>query len=170
MISLKDYDKKSYSRGSSPLKELLWWAVRSLAFASWFPIPSFIKVALLRLFGAKIGKNVVIRSRVNITMPWHLQCGDYVWIGDEVYILSLASVKIGSNVCISQRAFICSGSHDFTKTNFDLIAKPIEIGHSSWVCAQAFIGPGVTLPEQCMVKAGEVIASHVKPEPMAFSR
>lgn len=112
-------------------------------------------MAVLRLFGAKVGEGVVIRSRVNITFPWNLEIGDHVWLGDEVMILSLDSVKIGNNVCISQRAFLCTGSHDFRKESFDLIAKPISIEDGCWICAQAFIGPGSIVPAETMIKAGE---------------
>ena len=99
---------------------------------------------------------MVIRSRVNITFPWKLEIGDNVWIGDEVLILSLKQVTIGSNVCISQRAFLCTGSHDFGKETFDLITRPIVIGDGCWIAACAFIGPGAEVPAGTMVKACEV--------------
>jgi putative colanic acid biosynthesis acetyltransferase WcaF len=156
MIDLSKYNNSPFTRGAPAWKEALWWVVRSLLFAPWFPVPSALKVAVLRIFGAKIGAGVVIRSRVNITLPWRFECGDQVWIGDEVQILSLARVRIGSNVCISQRAFLCTGSHDFRKEGFDLITEPIEIGDSCWVAAQAFVGPGAVVPAGTMVKAGEV--------------
>ena len=130
--------------------------VRSLFFAPWFPLPSAWKVAWLRVFGAKIGRGVVIRSRVNITFPWKFMCGDHVWIGDEVMILSLAEVAIGSNVCVSQRAFLCTGSHRFGRETFDLVTKPITVGDGCWIAAQAFVGPGVDLPPGTLVKSGEV--------------
>jgi len=117
-------------------------------------VPSSLKVAALRAFGAQVGTGVVIRSRVNITFPWKVEIGDQVWIGDEVMILSLDRVKIGSNVCISQRAFLCTGSHDFRKESFDLITKPIEIGDGCWIAACAFIPPGAEIPPGTMVKAG----------------
>ncbi|MDB4508444.1 WcaF family extracellular polysaccharide biosynthesis acetyltransferase [Akkermansiaceae bacterium] len=153
MINLSKFNNSNFFRGAPKWKEALWWICRSLFFAPWFPIPSPVKVAFLRLFGAKVGAGVVIRSRVNITFPWKLEIGDHVWIGDEVMILSLDRVKIGSHVCISQRAFLCTGSHDFRKESFDLITKPIVIEDGCWICAQAFIGPGVTVPEGTMVKA-----------------
>lgn len=159
MIQLSKFNNQSFSRGASRWKELLWWIVRSLVFAPWFPVPSALKAGCLRLFGATVGKRVVIRSRVNITFPWRLTIGSDVWIGDEVCILSLSQVVIGSNVCISQRAFLCTGSHDFRAETFDLITRPIEIGSGCWICAQAFIGPGVSLPSGTMVKAGEVRAA-----------
>jgi len=158
MLDLAKFNNATFSRGASRGKELLWWVVRSLLFAPWWPLPSQVKVVALRCFGARVGQGVVIRSRVNITFPWNLEIGDQVWLGDEVLILSLAQVTIGSNVCISQRAFLCTGSHDFKSETFDLITRPIEIGDGCWIAAQAFIGPGVALPPGTMVKAGEVVA------------
>jgi putative colanic acid biosynthesis acetyltransferase WcaF len=154
MIDLSQFDNSSYARGAPRWKEALWWVFRSLCFAPWFPVPSSVKVAVLRGFGAKVGTGVVIRSRVNITMPWHVEIGDHVWLGDEVLILSLDRVRIGSNVCISQRAFLCTGNHDFRKHTFDLVTRPIEIGDGCWIAACAFVGPGAVLPPGTMMKAG----------------
>ena len=156
-MRLDRYDNSDFSRGASKLTELLWWVVRSLLFAPWFPIPSVLKVAALRLFGAKVGRGVVIRSRVNITFPWRLSIADHVWIGDEVLILTLAPVTIASHVCISQRAFLCTGSHKFRSENFDLVTKPITIGEGGWIAANAFLGPGVTLAPGTLCAAGAVV-------------
>ena len=156
-MRLDHYDNSQFSRGASLVKEVLWWVVRSLLFAPWFPIPSSIKVAALRLFGARIGEGVVIRSRVNITFPWRLTIGDYVWIGDEVLILSLDQVTIASHVCISQRAFLCTGSHQFKSENFDLVTNPISIGEGCWIAANVFIGAGVTLAPGTLCSAGSVV-------------
>ena len=156
MLDLSKFDNRGFSRGVPAWKEAAWWVARSVVFAPWFPVPSRLKVAVLRAFGARLGRGVVIRSRVNITFPWRFECGDYVWIGDEVLILSLERVKIGSHVCISQRAFLCTGSHDFNKATFDLITRPIEIGDGCWIAAQAFVPPGAVLPPGTLVKAGAV--------------
>lgn len=161
MIDLSKFNNDSYQRGASRGKELVWWVARSLFFATWFPVPSSVKVKLLRLFGAQVGQGVVIRSRVNITMPWRLEIGDHVWIGDEVMILSLDRVRIGSHCCISQRAFLCTGSHDFSKESFDLITREIEIGESCWVGAQAFVGPGVVMRKASRCLAGAVVVKEV---------
>jgi putative colanic acid biosynthesis acetyltransferase WcaF len=155
------FNNADFSRGASKFKEGLWWGVRSLLFAPWFPVPSLLKVTALRVFGAKVGKGVVIRSRVNITFPWRLSIGDHVWIGDEVLILSLAHVTIASHVCISQRAFLCTGSHRFRSENFDLVTKPITIGEGSWIAANVFVGPGVTLAPGTLCKAGAVVTKSV---------
>ena len=167
MIDLSKFNNGSFHRGVPRWKEALWWVCRSLVFAPSFPVPSSLKVAALRVFGAKVGKGVVIRSRVNITMPWRLEIGDHVWIGDEVLILSLAQVTIGSNVCLSQRAFLCTGSHDFKKEAFDLITEAITIGDSSWISANAFVGPGAEVPAETMVKAKQVFKANERRTPNA---
>lgn len=163
-MRLDRYDNSDFSRGASKLTEVLWWVVRSLIFAAWFPIPSGIKVTALRAFGAKVGSGVVIRSRVNITFPWRLTIGDHVWIADEVLILSLAPVTIGSHVVISNRAFLCTGSHRFRSENFDLVTRPITVGNGCWIASQVFIAPGVTLAPKTMCVAGAVVLSDAGPD------
>jgi len=162
-MRLDQFDNSTFQRGASPLREVLWWCVRSLLFAPWFPVPSVLKVVALRLFGASVGTGVVIRSRVNITFPWRLTIGDHVWIGEEVVILSLAPVMIASHVCISQRAFLCTGSHDHSAEGFDLITAPISVGEGVWVAAGAFIGPGVSLEAGSLCAAGAVVMKSTQP-------
>ena len=163
-MRLDRYDNSDFSRGASKLREALWWVVRSLLFAPWFPIPSGIKVAALRVFGARVGRGVVIRSRVNITFPWRLTLGDHVWIADEVMILNLAPVTIGSHVVISNRAFLCTGSHRFRSENFDLVTKPITIGSGCWIASNVFVAPGVTLGSNTMCAAGAVVLRDAGPD------
>ncbi len=158
MIRLDQYDNSSFDRGAGRLKEIAWMFTKHLFFTASWPIPSRIRGALLRLFGAKVGKGVVIRSRTNISFPWRLEIGDHVWIGEEVIILSLAPVKIANHCCISQRAFLCTGSHDFNKPSFDLITRPISIGESSWVAACAFVGPDTDIEPGTLVKANSVVS------------
>ncbi len=154
MIDLSRFNSSDFDRGAPRWKEVFWWIVRSVLFAPWIPMPSSVKVIALRCFGAKLGKGVVIRSRVNITFPWRFECGDHVWIGDEVVILSLGQVTLGSNVCLSQRAFLCTGSHNFSEPTFDLIVGPIIIRDGCWIAAGGFVGPGVVLDSGTMVEAG----------------
>jgi putative colanic acid biosynthesis acetyltransferase WcaF len=161
MIKLEKFSNREFSRGVSGGSELLWWVARAFFFAGSFPVPSGVKVAVLRAFGARIGKGVVIRSRVNITFPWRLTIGDHVWVGDEVMILSLSNVTIGSNCCISQRAFLCTGSHDFGSEGFDLLTEPIVIEEGCWVGAMAFVGPGVTMGKGSRCLAGAVVVKSV---------
>jgi len=103
----------------------------------------------------------VIRANVNISFPWRLRIGDHVWIGEDVGILSLAPVTIESNVCISQRAYLCTGSHDFRREDFKLKVDPITVRTGSWVAAAAFVGPGVEVGAGALVSAGSVVLENV---------
>ena len=157
-IRLDQFDNSNFDRGAGRLTELLWMMIKALFFQFHFPLPSRLRCTLLRCFGAKIGKTVVIRSGVNITYPWRLEIGDHCWIGEDVFILSLATVKIDNHTCISQRAFICTGSHDFSQPTFDLVTLPISIGAHCWIAAMAFVAPGTTIPPNTMVRAGETVS------------
>jgi putative colanic acid biosynthesis acetyltransferase WcaF len=162
-MDLSQYSSKTFDRGASRTKEAAWWVVKCCFFQTPWPFPSGFRVALLRMFGAKVGVGVVIRSEVNITFPWRLTIGDHVWIGDGVLILSLASVTIESHVCVSQRAFLCTGSHDFRSETFDLRTKPIILRSGCWIAAQAFVGPGVEVGSGSVVSAGSVAIDNVPP-------
>ena len=160
-MDLSIYDNSDFDRGAPRWKEALWTVVRWLFFHTFLPWPSGVRVALLRAFGARIGSGVVMRENVNISMPWRLSVGNHVWIGEDVGILSLAQVTIGSNVCISQRAYLCTGSHDHRRDDFKLITRPITLYDGSWVAAAAFVGPGVTIGPGAVISAGAVVMKDV---------
>ena len=131
----------------------LWWIVQALLF---HPSPQIMygwRRFLLRMFGAKIGKNVIIRPSVQITYPWKLSIGDYSWIGDDVVLYTLGNITIGSNAVVSQRSYICTGSHDYTKQTFDIFSKPIIIGNECWLATDVFVAPGVTIAQGMVVGA-----------------
>jgi putative colanic acid biosynthesis acetyltransferase WcaF len=155
-IRLDQFNNRDFDRGAGRLKELMWMIVKAFVLQWHFPLPSKLRVLTLRMFGSKIGRGVVIRSGVNVTYPWRLTVGDHCWIGEDVTILSLAQVTLGDHCCLSQRAFLCTGSHDFRKETFDLTTKPITVESHCWIAAGAFIGPGVTVEQGTMVKAYEV--------------
>ena len=157
MIRLDQYDNGGFDRGATKLTEIAWNLTKMLFFLPPWPVPSSFRRALLRLFGARVGRGVIIRSRTNITFPWRLEIGDHVWIGEEALILSLAKVRIEDHCCISQRAFLCTGSHDFNRSSFDLITDEITIGESSWIAACAFVGPGANVEPGTLVKANSVV-------------
>lgn len=162
-MELSGYTTGGFDRGAPRWKDALWMAVSCLFFQTAWPWPSPLRVALLRAFGARVGQGVVIRGKVAISFPWRLTLGDHVWLGEEVLILSLAPVTIESHVCISQRAFLCTGSHDFTAAKFDLVTRPIVIRERSWIAAQAFIAPGVEVGPGSMVAAGSIVLENVPP-------
>ena len=163
-MDLKIYDNSDFDRGAPRWKEALWVTVRVLFFQTAIPWPSTLRVALLRAFGTKIGKGVIVRANVNISFPWRLTIGDHVWIGEDVGILSLAQVTIGSNVCISQRAYLCTGSHDFRREDFKLRVAPITVRKGSWIAAASFIAPGVEIGSGAIVSAGSVVFENVAPK------
>ncbi len=162
-MDLKTYDNSDFDRGAPRWKEALWVALRLVFFQTAIPWPSQLRTALLRVFGAKIGRGVVVRANVNISFPWRLKIGDHVWIGEDVGILSLAQVTIESNVCISQRAYLCTGSHEFLREDFKLQVAPINLRSGSWVAASAFIAPGIEIGAGSIVSAGAVVFKNVPP-------
>ena len=121
-----------------------------------FPFTS-VKPFLLRLFGAKIGKKCLIKPCVNIKYPWFLEIGDYVSIGENVWIDNLAKVTIGDQVTISQAALLLTGNHDFTSRTFDLMIAEIKLDEGVWICAKSIIGPGVTVNAYAVTGLGSVV-------------
>jgi putative colanic acid biosynthesis acetyltransferase WcaF len=112
---------------------------------------------LLRAFGARIGKDVIIRPTVRITYPWKLEIGDRSWVGDYAELYNLGEISIGVDAVVSQYAYLCTGSHDFTTPSFDIYAKPIRVEDEAWVAAGAFIHPGVTISRGSIVGARAVV-------------
>ncbi len=156
-MKLDTFNNQSYQRGANCLKEALWIVTKIIFFQSALPWPSFLKCILLRIFGADVGCGVVIRPRVNITMPWRVQIGDFTWLGEGTTILSLDTVRIGSHVCISQEAYLCTGSHDYRKETFDLLTRPIMIEDEVWVAARTFISPGSHIHSHSVVQACSLV-------------
>ena len=166
-LRLDRFDNSSFDRGAGPLKEGLWILCKCAFFLNPFPWPSAVRTALLRLFGARIGRGVVVRSGANITFPWRFTAGDHVWIGEDVLVLSLAPVTLGSHVCLSQRAFLCTGSHAWRSETFDLRTRPIIVGDSVWIAAQAFVGAGVSIGSGSVVSAACVVMENVPDNSLA---
>jgi putative colanic acid biosynthesis acetyltransferase WcaF len=140
------------------------WSCVQIAF--WPKRPrwlSGLRVGLLRLFGAKIGRNVLICGGVRVTVPWLLEMDDYAVLGDDVEVYNLAAVRIGAHAVISQRSYLCTASHDYTQTDFPLYSEPITIGPQSWVAAGVFVGPGRTVGEGSVVGAHSVVTRDVMP-------
>jgi putative colanic acid biosynthesis acetyltransferase WcaF len=137
-----------------------WWLVLNLIFSSAF-LPSSIRTTILRVFGATVGTGVVIRRGVRIHFPWNLEIGDNCWIGEEVWFINHEKIKIGSDVCISQRSIICSGGHDYRSSSLEYAHKPIEIRDGAWICLDAKVLPGVTIGECSVVSAGEIVRKSV---------
>ena len=163
MIDLSKYNNAWYHPGRNAFIRGLWYITNVLIFKSaCFPFYGF-KRGLLRAFGAKVGKQVVIKPCVNIKYPWRLSIGDYAWVGENVWIDNLADVTIGANCCISQGALLLCGNHDYTKETFDLITAPITLESGAWVGAKAVVCPGVTMGESAVLTAGSVATRSLDP-------
>jgi putative colanic acid biosynthesis acetyltransferase WcaF len=154
---------KGLDRGRSRATEVAWYVVKCLFFLSPLPWPSWAKCFLLRRFGAWVGPGVVIKPRVNIHMPWKLVLADHAWIGEEVFILNFEPVLVGAQVCLSQRAFICTGNHDYRDPNFGYRNSPITLHAGTWLGAQTFVCPGVTIGCDSVVTAGSVVTKDIPP-------
>ena len=159
--NLKDYRlPKNWTRGKNFFNEMIWQIFFKPIISSYLPGSIWRKLILI-LFGAKLGKSIRLSPGIKIKMPWRLSIGDYSWIGEDVWIDNLASVKIGNNVCVSQGAYFCTGNHDFKKENFNLICKSISIESESWIGAKVVIGPGNTIGQGAVIKMGSIITKDV---------
>ncbi len=157
-VDLSRFDNSWYSPGRGRAVQILWYLVNVAFFQNPLNISSGLKVALLRLFGARVGAGVVIKPSVNIKYPWRLELGDHVWLGEHAWLDSLTTIQVGDHVCISQGAYLCTGNHDWTDPHFGLVVKPIVIEDGVWVGARATILPGVTLRSHSVIAAGSVVA------------
>ncbi|WPU95619.1 WcaF family extracellular polysaccharide biosynthesis acetyltransferase [Mucilaginibacter sabulilitoris] len=156
-VQLKNFDSNiGFNRGATKLKLIMWYMAKMLFFNA-FPFPNSIKRRILILFGARIGKGLVIKPKVNIHMPWKLEIGNDVWIGEEVFILNFEYITIGNNVCVSQRAFLCGGNHDFRNPSMPYRNGPITLEDGSWIGANVFVGPSVSIGTDTVVSAGSVV-------------
>lgn len=149
--------------GASKLRQITWYAVNVCFFKNSLFLFSGVKVLLLKLFGAQLGKGVVIKPSVNIKYPWKLKIGDNSWIGEEVWIDNLSIVIIGSNVTLSQGALLLTGSHDHTKETFDFLSEPITLEDGVWIGAKAVVYGGVTCRTHSILGILSVAEKELKP-------
>lgn len=140
-------------RGRNAVVVQLWWIIQATLFGL---SPQFLfgwRRFLLRLFGAKIGKGVLVRPTVRVTFPWKLEIGDHCWIGDDTVLYSLEKIIIGRNVAIAHDVYLCTGYHDYEKSSLPIKAAPIIIEDEVWIPNDVFVAPGVTVGRGCVVGA-----------------
>jgi len=150
-------------RGRSSVYVQLWWLVQSTLFALSPQVMYGWRRWLLRLFGAKIGKGVILRKSVRTPYPWKLKIGDHCHIGEEVQLYTYGEIEIGDCAVISQRSYLCTGTHDHTSPAFDLLAKKIVIESEVWVATDVFVAPGVTIGHGAVVGARSSVFHDVPP-------
>jgi putative colanic acid biosynthesis acetyltransferase WcaF len=157
----KNRRARKYSSGELA-RRVLWTLAQPLFRFS--PSPCFgWRRFLLRCFGAKIGHGVHVYPTATIYFPWNLEAGDETAIGERALIYNLGWVTLGARVTVSHGAHVCAGTHDHTKPDFPLLRPPIIIGPQAWICADAFVGPGVTIGEGAIVGARAVAMKDVRP-------
>ena len=159
---LSTYNNYPFNPGGNVLKRTLWLYINAVFFKTSLLPFSSLKVGLLRLFGAVIGKNVTIKPGVNIKYPWFLMVGDETWIGENVWIDSLVMITIGSNVCLSQGAVLLTGSHNYKRTSFDLITGSIVLEDGVWIGAQAIVNQGITVASHTVLTSGSVATKNLE--------
>ena len=157
--------RKGFDRERGGLAMAMWYAVKVAFFLSAIPWPSSVKCSLLRIFGAEVGERVYIKPRVNIHFPWKLSVGDDAWIGEQVEIYNFERVSIGANACISQRAFLCAGNHDYRDPAMCYRNAPVSIFDGAWIGACVVVGPGVRVGVDAVATAGSVVVKDL-PEGM----
>lgn len=155
-IDLSFFTKKGYSPQASKFKQILWYFMNIIFFCCRLNVSSGLKVFLLRLFGAKIGKNVYVKPAVNIKFPWKLSIGNDTWIGENVWIDNLEFVTIGNNACISQASLLLTGNHNYTISSFDYRNAPIIIEDGAWIGAKSVVCPGVTVKSHAILTVGSI--------------
>jgi putative colanic acid biosynthesis acetyltransferase WcaF len=160
--NLASFNNIWYKPGGS-VNRFLWYIINVLFFINPLNTISGIKVNLLRLFGAKIGKSVLIKPGVNIKYPWLLNIGNDVWIGENVWIDNLAKVTIEDHVCISQGAMLLCGNHNYKKTTFDLMVSEIILEEGVWIGAKSVVCPGVTCKTHAILGVGSIANIDLEP-------
>ena len=148
---------------ANKLARLLWQVAGLLLFR---PSPWFWHAprrALLRLFGAQVGKHVQIMPSVQIWAPWNLALGDYATVGSGVDLYDVDRIEIGAHATVSQRAFLCTATHDVDHPNMPLKTAPIRIGAGAWVCAEAYVQPGVAIGVDAVAGVRAVVLHDVPP-------
>jgi putative colanic acid biosynthesis acetyltransferase WcaF len=161
-VNLGSYNNSWYKPGNA-VKIAVWMVVSTLFFNHPMAVFSTFKCFLLRRFGAKVGRNVVIKPSVNIKYPWLLQIGNEVWIGERVWIDNLASVTIGSHVCISQGAMLLTGNHNYNSQLFDLKVSPVILQDGTWIGAKSVVCPGVTVYSHAVLAVSSVATKDLHP-------
>ena len=157
---LSIYQNRWYHPGH-PVKRALWYIISVIFFENaFFPLYG-LKTFWLRVFGAKVGKGVLIKPKVTIKYPWFLQMGNHIWVGEKVWIDNLGKVSIGDHVCLSQGSYLLTGNHNYKLHTFDLVVSPISLEEGVWIGAKAIVCPGITCHSYSVLAVGSVATKNL---------
>lgn len=160
-VDLSRFNNKWYKPGGI-VRRVAWFVVGRVFVNTYMPWPMCVKRCVMWCFGAKLGRGVVIKPKVNIKYPWFLTVGDHSWIGEQVWIDNLGKVTIGNNAALSQGAMLLCGNHDYKKVSFDLIVGNITIEDGAWIGSRAVVCPGVTVRSHAVLSVGSVATKELE--------
>ena len=160
VIPLKDAPGSKEAWSKPAIVIALWILVEYFFVTNPLQLSSSLRAIALRAFGARIGKDVILRPRLRVKFPWNLEIGDNCWIGEGVWIHNQDKVKVGHDVCISQETFITTGSHAF-RTDMGLVTKPVDIGSGAWICSRAILTAGTQVGVSALIPAGSLVSGKV---------
>jgi putative colanic acid biosynthesis acetyltransferase WcaF len=160
---LESFVLPRHFRGRSSAFVQMWWLVQGTLFRASPQVMYGFRRWLLRLFGARIGKKVLIRPTAEITYPWKVRIGDYSWIGDHAVLYSLGDIVIGKHCVISQRSYLCTGTHDHNRPTFDISAHTITVEDEAWLAADVYVAPGITVGRGAVIGARSSIFRDLPP-------
>lgn len=152
---------KSEHSFSDKTTRALWSVIWVLFFRPTCRFAHAWRCFLLRLFGARIGRSVRVYPSTRVWAPWNLIMGDYSCLGDHVNCYSVGRIDIGDHAMISQYSYLCSATHDITDYQMPLLVEDIAVGNGAWVCADVYVGPGVTIGEGAVAGARSVVVRDV---------
>jgi putative colanic acid biosynthesis acetyltransferase WcaF len=156
----------NYTRGEY-VRRILWQIVQSTLFRIPLPRGYAWRRFLLRLFGARLGHRAGVHASTRIFHPWLLEMGDWTMIGPRTIVYNLGKISIGDHTVVSQDAYLCAGTHDYTIPTLPLQKPPIMIGKGVWIAAGAFIGPGAVVGDNCVIGARAVVFGEIPPNVVA---
>jgi len=163
VVDLGRSSNRGYEPGRPFLVRAIWLVVEAAILLNPFVTSYRLKTTLLRMFGASVGHGLIIKPNVHVKYPWHLDLGDNVWIGERAWIDNFTTVRVGSNACISQGAYLCTGNHDWADPTMGLVVKPIIVEAGAWIAAFARVAPGLRVAEESIVGIGAVLTEDTEP-------
>jgi len=162
-VDLSRTHRGAYEPGRPYVVRALWLVVEALVLLNPVVVSYGFKRWVLRRFGATIGRGVLIKPGVHVKYPWRLAVGDHCWLGERAWLDNMEDVVLGSNVVVSQGAYLCTGNHDWSDPVMPLAPRPIRVGDGAWIGAFAKVGPGLTIGEGSVLSLGAVALSDTEP-------
>jgi putative colanic acid biosynthesis acetyltransferase WcaF len=156
-VDLRLTSRRGYDPGRPYWVRAAWLVVEALILLNPLVTHYGLKRWTLRQFGARVGRQVIIKPNVHVKYPWHLSVGDHAWIGERSWIDNFVRVDVGAHAVISQGAYLCTGNHDWSDPGMPLVVKPIVVEDGAWIAAFARVGPGVIIGREAVVTLGSVL-------------